>query len=61
LLDSGPILQMVKQGLISESEIESYLVSRDEFVAAGDRSMMSFWLMACGEKSNKIQTDISQH
>ena len=50
LLDSGPILQMVKQGLISESEIESYLVSRDEFVAAGDRSMMSFWLMACGEK-----------
>jgi len=51
LLDSGPILQMVKQGLISESEIESYLVSRDEFVAAGDRSMMSFWLMACGEKN----------
>ena len=36
LLDSGPILQMVKQGLISDSEIESYLVSRDEFVAAGD-------------------------
>ena len=54
LLDSGPILQLVKQGLISESEIDSYLVSRDEFVAAGDRSMMSFWLMACGEKSNKI-------
>lgn len=51
VLDSGPILQMVKQGLISESEIESYLVSRDEFVAAGDRSMMSFWLMACGEKT----------
>jgi len=51
LLDSGPILQMVKQGLISESEIESYLVSRDEFLAAGDRSMMSFWLMACGEKN----------
>ncbi len=51
LLDSGPILQMVKQGLISESEIASYLVSRDEFVAAGDRSMMSFWLMACGEKN----------
>ncbi len=50
LLDSGPILQMVKQGLISESEIASYLVSRDEFVAAGDRSMMSFWLMACGKK-----------
>jgi len=51
LLDSGPILQMVKQGLISESEIESYLVSRDEFVAAGDRLMMSFWLMACGGKN----------
>jgi hypothetical protein len=51
LLDSGPILQMVKQGLISESEIESYLVSRDKFEAAGDRSMMSFWLMACGEKN----------
>ena len=51
LLDSGPILQMVKQGLISESEIASYLISRDEFVAAGDRSMMSFWLMACGEKN----------
>jgi ubiquinone/menaquinone biosynthesis C-methylase UbiE len=51
LLDSGPILQMVKQGLISESEIESYLISRDEFAAAGDRSMMSFWLMACGEKT----------
>jgi len=51
LLDSGPILQMVKQGLISESEIASYLVSRDEFVAAGDRLMMSFWLMACGEKN----------
>lgn len=51
LLDSGPILQLVKQGWISESEIESYLVSRDEFVAAGDRSMMSFWLMACGEKN----------
>jgi len=51
LLDSGPILQMVKQGLISESDIESYLVSRDEFLAAGDRRlMMSFWLMACGEK-----------
>ncbi|MEG4346919.1 class I SAM-dependent methyltransferase [Microcoleus sp. A003_D6] len=51
LLDSGPILQMVKQGLISESEIASYLVSMDEFVAAGDgRLMMSFWLMACGEK-----------
>jgi len=58
LLDSGPFLQMVKQGLISESEIESYLVSRDKFVAAGDRSMMSFWLMACGEKSNKMQTNI---
>ncbi|MEG4406331.1 class I SAM-dependent methyltransferase [Microcoleus sp. MON2_D5] len=58
LLDSGPILQMVKQGLISESEIESYLVSRDEFVAAGDRSMMSFWLMACGEKMNKIKTNL---
>ncbi|MFM9268041.1 hypothetical protein [Tychonema sp. BBK16] len=42
---------MVKQGLISESEIASYLVSRDEFVAAGDRSMMSFWLMACGTKN----------
>ncbi len=53
LLDSGPILQMVKQGLISESEIESYLVSQDKFVAAGDRSMMSFWLMACGEKINR--------
>jgi SAM-dependent methyltransferase len=51
LLDSGPILQMVKQGLISQSEIESYLVSRDEFAAAGDRSMMSFWLMACGKKN----------
>jgi SAM-dependent methyltransferase len=51
LLDSGPILQMVKQGLISQSEIASYLVSRDEFAAAGDRSMMSFWLMACGEKN----------
>ena len=52
LLDSGPILQLVKQGLISELEIESYLISRDEFVAAGDdRSMMSFWLMACGEKN----------
>jgi len=52
LLDSGPILQMVKQGLISESDIESYLVSRDEFLAAGDRRlMMSFWLMACGEKN----------
>ena len=51
LLDSGPILQMVKQGLISESEIESYLVSRDEFLADRDRSMMSFWLMACGEKN----------
>ncbi|MEG4499438.1 methyltransferase domain-containing protein [Microcoleus sp. F10-C6] len=61
LLDSGPILQMVKQGLISESEIESYLVSRDEFVAAGDRSMMSFWLMACGEKNNKINTNFSQN
>ncbi|MGB3266700.1 MAG: class I SAM-dependent methyltransferase [Microcoleus sp.] len=53
LLDSGPILQLVKQGLISESEIASYLVSRDEFVAAGDRLMMSFWLMACGEKINQ--------
>ncbi|MCW6053399.1 class I SAM-dependent methyltransferase [Microcoleus sp. A2-C5] len=51
LLDSGPILQLVKQGLISESEIASYLVSRDEFVAKGDRLMMSFWLMACGEKN----------
>ncbi len=51
LLDSGPILQMVKQGLISESEIESYLVSRDKFLAEGDRSMMSFWLMACKEKN----------
>ena len=52
LLDSGPILQLVKQGLISELEIESYLISRDKFVAAGDdRSMMSFWLMACGEKN----------
>lgn len=51
LLDSGPILQLVKQGLISESEIASYLISRDEFAAAGDRSMMSFWLMACGEKN----------
>ena len=52
LLDSGPILQLVKQGLISELEIESYLISRDEFVAAGDdRSMMSFWLMAGGEKN----------
>ncbi|MEG5229795.1 methyltransferase domain-containing protein [Microcoleus sp. B3-D3] len=51
LLDTGPILQMVKQGLISESDIESYLVSRDEFLAAGDRRlMMSFGLMACGEK-----------
>ena len=58
LLDSGPILQMVKQGLISESEIASYLVSRDEFVAAGDRLMMSFWLMACGEKKS---TDISNN
>jgi SAM-dependent methyltransferase len=37
LLDSGPMLQLVRQGLISESEIASYLVSRDEFVAAGDR------------------------
>ncbi|MCC3436586.1 class I SAM-dependent methyltransferase [Microcoleus sp. PH2017_05_CCC_O_A] len=53
LLDSGPILQMVKQGLISESEIESYLIYRDEFAAAGDRSMMSFWLMACGKKLNR--------
>jgi ubiquinone/menaquinone biosynthesis C-methylase UbiE len=61
ILDSGPFLQMVKQGVISESEIQSYLVSRDEFLAAGDRSMMSFWLMACGEKSNKIQTDISHN
>ncbi|NJK68341.1 MAG: methyltransferase domain-containing protein [Microcoleus sp. CSU_2_2] len=51
LLDSGPILQLVKQGLISESEIESYLVSRQEFLAEGDRSMMSFWLMACGGKN----------
>lgn len=51
LLDSGPILQLVKQGLISESQIENYLVSRDEFLAEGDRSMMSFWLMACGEKN----------
>ncbi|MEG4285391.1 methyltransferase domain-containing protein [Microcoleus sp. A006_D1] len=51
LLDSGPILQMVKQGLIAESEIESYLVSRDKFLAEGDRLMMSFWLMACGEKN----------
>jgi ubiquinone/menaquinone biosynthesis C-methylase UbiE len=52
LLDTGPILQMVKQGLISESDIESYLVSRDEFLAAGDRRlMMSFGLMACGEKN----------
>ena len=50
LLDSGPILQMVKQGLISQSEIESYLISRDEFLATDDRSMMSFWLMACGQK-----------
>ncbi|NJR26183.1 MAG: methyltransferase domain-containing protein [Richelia sp. CSU_2_1] len=50
LLDSGPILQMVKQGLISESEIESYLVSREAFLAEKDRAMMSFWLMACGEK-----------
>ncbi|MEG4110056.1 hypothetical protein QUA04_28915, partial [Microcoleus sp. S13_C5] len=34
------------------SDIESYLVSRDEFLAAGDRRlMMSFWLMACGEKN----------
>jgi SAM-dependent methyltransferase len=61
VLDSGPFLQMVKQGVISESEIESYLVSRDEFLAAGDRSMMSFWLMACGEKSNKIKTHISHN
>ena len=51
LLDSGPMLQLVKEGLISEPEIESYLVSRDEFLATGDRSMMSFWLMACGEKN----------
>ena len=51
LLDSGPMLQLVKEGLISESKIESYLVSRDEFLATGDRSMMSFWLMACGEKN----------
>lgn len=36
LLDSRPILQMVKPGLISESAIATYLVSRDEFVAAID-------------------------
>ena len=51
LLDSGPMLQLGKEGLISDSKIESYLVSRDEFLATGDRSMMSFWLMACGEKN----------
>ncbi|MGL5060800.1 MAG: class I SAM-dependent methyltransferase, partial [Microcoleus sp.] len=50
LLDSGPILQMVKQELISESEVASYLASREEFLATKERSMMSFWLMACGEK-----------
>ncbi len=50
ILDTGPLSQIGKLGLISKQELENFFVARDKFLSSSNPLIMNFWLMACGKK-----------
>lgn len=57
LLDSGPLFQLVKFGLLSEQEIQGFIVSRKKFLDSPHPLIMNIWLMACGKKPSFREID----
>lgn len=49
-LDPGLALPLVKLGLLSQQEVESFIASREKFLASPNPFILVLWLLACGEK-----------
>ncbi len=53
-IDSGLAIPLVKLGLLSEQKLESFTASREQFLASPNPFILVLWLMACGEKPQRV-------
>lgn len=53
-IDPMQLNALVKLGLLTEQERESFAASREQFLDSPDSFMLILWLMACGEKPQLV-------
>ena len=53
-IDPQQMLPLVKLGLLTEQEMQSFAASREQFLASPDPFMLTLWLTACGEKPQLV-------